>query len=49
VIGELVHDEKIKSTTGEITINAEKMEAGVYFIQLTNDEHKENLKLIIAR
>tara|TARA_B100000809_G_scaffold133200_1_gene130924 strand:+ start:100 stop:8400 length:8301 start_codon:yes stop_codon:yes gene_type:complete len=49
VIGELVHDEKIKSTTGEITISAEKMEAGVYFIQLTNDEHKENIKLIIAK
>ena len=49
VIGELVYDEEIRSPEGEIKVNAEKMEAGVYFIKLTSEEHKENLKLIIAR
>jgi len=49
VIGELVHDEDIKQTQGKITLNSEFMEAGIYFIQLTSEDRKENLKLIIAR
>ena len=49
VIGELVHSEDIKQTQGKITLNSGFMEAGIYFIQLTSEDRKENLKLIIAR
>ena len=49
VIGEIVHDEIIKQTQGKITLDAEFMETGIYFIQLTSEDRRENLKLIIAR
>lgn len=49
VIGELVYDENINQAQGKLTINAQHMYPGVYFIQLTSDDKSENIKLIIAK
>ncbi|MBL4592311.1 MAG: T9SS type A sorting domain-containing protein, partial [Flavobacteriales bacterium] len=49
IIGELVHDEKITKAQGKITVDAQRMDPGIYFIQLTGKDRKETLKLIIAK
>ena len=49
IIGELIHDEDILETQGKITVSAESMDPGIYFIQLTSLDRRETIKLIIAK
>lgn len=49
VLGELVRDEQITSTEGKIVIDAEMIEPGAYYIQLSGESNHETVKLIIAK
>ena len=49
VIGEIIHDEMIMKTQGEIKVDADWLEPGAYYIQLANSSKSKTLKLIIAR
>jgi len=49
VIGEIVYDENIDKTHGEIKMKADWLEPGAYYIQLSSESNSKTLKLIIAR